>query len=70
MSLPNLGEIVALLKGDAGVLNMEPAESFFTNGMSTNLSELIDRVGSGGDFTEAELDIFKKQAEEFASLHC
>lgn len=68
MSLPSFDEIMAVLRDDAGVLNACAQESFFTNGMSQNLSEMIERVGSGGDFTVEELTVFEKQAKGFATL--
>ncbi|MFA7240781.1 MAG: hypothetical protein WC091_11760 [Sulfuricellaceae bacterium] len=68
MSLPSYDEIMSVLRDDAGVLNTSAQESFFTSGMSSNLSEMIARVGSGGDFTVEELAVFEKQAEDFATL--
>jgi hypothetical protein len=68
MPLPSLDEIMSALRDDTGVLNTCAQESFFTNGMSPNLSEMIERVGSGGDFTVEELAVFEKQAEDFATL--
>lgn len=69
MPLPSLDEIMSVLRDDAGVLNTSAQESFFTNGMSPNLSEMIGRVGSGGGFTAEELAVFEKQAEDFATLY-
>lgn len=69
MTIFNIQEITSLLRDDGGVSNMDKKEALFTNGMSPNLSEMIGRVGSGGDFTAAELAVFKEQAEHFAASY-
>lgn len=69
MTIFNAQEITSLLRDDDGVSNVGEKEAFFTNGMSPNLSEMIGRVGSGGDFTASELAVFKEQAENFAASY-
>ena len=64
-----LDEVMSELRGDTVVLNTVESESLFTNGMSVNLSDMIERVGHGGDFTKDELSVFDKQAKEFAAIY-
>lgn len=68
MSWPSFDEIMAVLRGDVGALNACAQDSFFTNGILQNLSEMIERVGCGEDFTAEEPAVFEKQAKNFATL--
>lgn len=62
--VPSLDEVMGWLGQGAVVTNAESGDAVFTNGMSDAMAEYVDRIGTGGQFTEEEDAAFAEQVDE------